>query len=235
MSTEKGEAPEFDSFADNYSEALHQGLSLTGETQEYFAAERIRLLARRLEAAGRKTSRVLDFGCGQGHSTSLLRSALNAQHAVGADVSLRLLDVARNTSTDAAVSYTDTAGLPDIDPFDCVYMSGVLHHVPVIDRPAVLKQVYDCLNPGGIFALCENNPWNPGTRFVMNKIPFDRDAKTLTIPESRALLRAAGFSILGTNSHFFFPRALRLLRPLESFLSPTFLGGQYMVLAIRGA
>jgi hypothetical protein len=86
------------------------------------------------------------------------------------------------------------------------------------------------LRPGAIFAFWENNPWNPGTRYVMRRVPFDRDAVTLSPPEARRWLRSAGFEILRTDFLFIFPRPLRWLRRLEPILSRAPLGGQYQVL-----
>jgi hypothetical protein len=54
--------------------------------------------------------------------------------------------------------------------------------------------------PEALSAL-ENNPWNPGTRYVMSRIPFDRDAIPLTPSAARHLLKRAalrpanGFSV----------------------------------------
>ncbi len=76
----------------------------------------------------------------------------------------------------------------------------------------------------------ENNPWNPGTRYVMSRIPFDRDAVTLTPREARALVRANGFDIVDTTFLFIFPRALRWLRALEPPLARLPFGAQYQVL-----
>jgi len=112
-------------------------------------------------------------------------------------------------------------------------MNGVLHHVRPQERLATLESVFNALRPGGLFALWENNPWNPGTRFVMSRIEFDRDAIMLSITESHSLLQKSGFTLLGTDTAFFFPRMLGALRSLEKFLSPTRLGGQYMILAAR--
>jgi hypothetical protein len=85
--------------------------------------------------------------------------------------------------------------------------------------------------PGGVFALWENNPWNPGTRYIMSRVPFDKDAITMTPPETRRLLRATGFEIVRTDFLFVFPHLLRVLRPLERLLARLPLGGQYLVLA----
>src|SRR5262245_44355393 len=79
---------------------------------------------------------------------------------------------------------------------DLVYCNGVFHHIPVGRRAAVIDYIYRSLRPGGLFSLWENNPWNPGTRYVMSRIPFDRDAIMLTAPETRRLLVAGRFEIL---------------------------------------
>ena len=64
---------------------------------------------------------------------------------------------------------------------------------------AAIDYVLRSLRPGGLFAFWENNPWNPGTRYVMSRIPFDRDAITLSPLEARQLLRVGGFEILRTD------------------------------------
>jgi hypothetical protein len=81
-----------------------------------------------------------------------------------------------------------------------------------------------------LFALWENNPWNPGTRFAMRRISFDKDAVTLSPPQARRLVQTAEFQILRTDFLFIFPRLLRWLRPLESLLSRLPFGGQYEIL-----
>jgi hypothetical protein len=95
---------------------------------------------------------------------------------------------------------------------------------------SAVDYILRCLRPGGLFALWENNPWNPGTRYVMSRIPFDRDAVTITPPQATKLLRARGFQILGVNYLFFFPRFLKSLRFLEPYASRIPMGAQYQVL-----
>ena len=82
-------------------------------------------------------------------------------------------------------------------------------------------------------ALWENNPWNPGTRYVMSRIPFDRDANLVWPHQARRMLREAGLRVLRSDYLFIFPRWLKRLRFLESFLSGFPLGAQYQVLAVK--
>ncbi|HSU94077.1 MAG TPA: class I SAM-dependent methyltransferase [Gemmatimonadaceae bacterium] len=221
---------EFDEYAGNYDEALAMGLSITGETKEYYASARVRWLARRLAAAKWPVRTVLDFGCGTGSGVPFLFDGLDAKLVHGVDVSAASLETAR------AMHGRDGATFAMIDEpigpaFDLAFCNGVFHHIPVDQREAAASYVYEALVPGGVFALWENNPWNPGTRYIMSRVPFDKDAITMTPPETRRLLRVAGFEIVRTDFLFVFPHLLRVLRPLERPLAPLPLGGQYLVLA----
>jgi len=63
---------EFDEYAGNYDEALARGLSVTGESKEYYASARVRWLARRLAAEKWSVRSVLDFCCGTGSGVPYL-------------------------------------------------------------------------------------------------------------------------------------------------------------------
>ena len=92
------------------------------------------------------------------------------------------------------------------------------------------------LSPGGFFGLFENNPWNPGTRLVMSRIPFDRGARTLSPRSARALLSSCGFRSIGRTRYlFFFPGPLRWLRFTEPHLRRAPLGAQYWLLGQKSA
>ena len=112
-----------------------------------------------------------------------------------------------------------------------MYCNEVFHHIPSHERLAIVDYVYRSLRPGGLFAIWENNPWNPGARYVKSRIPFDRDAAMLTPAETRCMLRAGCFKILRTDFLFIFPRMLFWLRGIEPFVSRLPLGAQYQVLA----
>lgn len=228
--------PEFDAFADRYDEALQRGLDASGESKEYFAEGRARWTRRQLDALGRPAGRVLDFGCGTGSATPYLLGALGAREVVGSDTSLASLEVARRSfggRGSAPARFVAPADVAALGPFDTAFCNGVFHHIPLAERAGAVAAVHDALAPGGLFAFWENNPWNPGTRWVMSRIEFDRDAITLSPPEARRLLRAGGFEVLRTDSLFWFPRLLAALRPLEPLLAGIPLGGQYLVLCRR--
>jgi hypothetical protein len=77
----------------------------------------------------------------------------------------------------------------------------------------------------------ENNPWSPAARFVMSRIPFDRDAVMVWPGEARRLASLAGLSVVRTDYAFVFPNVLRFLRRIEPSLSGFPLGAQYQVLS----
>ncbi len=219
----------FDAFAESYDQDLQRALSASGEGKEYFARGRVEWLMRRL--AGRRVhpQSVLDFGCGTGATTQLLQS-MGVARQFGVDPSERSIQVAREMHPELKGCFSTLAEFKPAGEFALAYTNGVFHHIPPAERLASARYVWEALAPGGYFGFWENNPWNPGTRHVMSNCVFDHDAITLTPPESRKLLRSAGFEILECTFLFIFPRVLRGFRFLEPALSSLPLGGQYMVL-----
>jgi SAM-dependent methyltransferase len=220
----------FDEYADGYDAALTQGLSVSGEDKHYFARGRMAWLADCLRQLHEQPKSVLDFGCGTGSSAPLFIDLLGAASVIGLDTSQKSLDVAQRTCSLEHVQFLLFSQYQPNEQMDLAFCNGVFHHIPRNDRAAAVNFIYRALRPGGLFAFWENNPYNPGTRYVMSRIPFDRDAVTLTPAEARRLLRASGFAILRTDFLFIFPRVLRWFRGLESLVSRLPLGAQYQVL-----
>jgi SAM-dependent methyltransferase len=216
---------------EEYDAMLARGLRLTGEDKHYFIRGRLALL-RALLPAGPGPTRILDFGCGTGDSTAALAEAFPAARVTGVDTSRRALDHAARTHGGERVGFGAVADLDAHGAFDLCFVNGVFHHIPPASRPRALACIRAALRPDGLLALFENNPWNPGTRLVMRRIPFDRDARTISPRAARALLRGHGFRPAGPRRHlFFFPAALAALRRFEPLLRWLPLGGQYLVLA----
>jgi SAM-dependent methyltransferase len=221
---------EFDRFADNYDECLNDALAASGETKEFFAQARVEWLARCLKEYGQPARSVLDYGCGTGDTTAFLRQFLGCESVVGLDVSTQSLERARVRHGTQCRFLTFAEYTPD-GLVDAVYCNGVFHHIPPAERADAVRYIGKCLRPGGVFGLWENNPWNPGTQYVMHRCEFDRDAMKIAPPEAALLLRGGGFEILRTDYRFFFPRMLKRMRPVESLLTKIPLGGQYQVFA----
>jgi len=221
----------FDEFASKYEAALQQGLSATGESKDYFAHGRVQYLKRHLARLDARPAQILDFGCGTGTSVPLLLALPGAAKVTGVDVSEESLKLAaRDFNSAGNAAFATFEQLPPAANIDLAFCNGVFHHIPLPDRAGSMKYIFDSLRPGGIFAFWENNPWNPGTRLVMSRIPFDRDAVTLSPPESRRLAKSAGFEVLFTRFIFFFPKSLGWMRWMEPAMDRIPLGGQYIVL-----
>jgi len=223
---------DFDEYASTYDAALARGLAVSGENREYFARERVAWLARRLGELGVHPRSVLDFGCGTGSAIPFLREVLAAEEILGIDDSAASLEVA-DQSRASGVRFMLREEFQPKGSFDLVFCNGVFHHVPPTERPAVVETIRRALRPGGLFALWDNNPWNPGARYVMSRIAFDRDAVLISCRESCSLLQHGGFAVLYTDFLFVFPRPLRWLRRFEPRLVSLPIGAQYQVLSRR--
>ena len=233
-----GQAPgtDFDDYAADYDAALARGVAVSGESKDYFAQGRVSL------ARGMPGSPVVHAPRG---------ARLRVRHGIGRAVSRRAawnrVDPGRrrvgtvDRAGAAAAGVDDPARFalateyrPDAS-FDLAFCNGVFHHIPPADRGGAVDYVKRALRPGGLFAFWENNPWNPGARYVMSRIPFDRDAIMISSLEAQRLLRSAGFEIVRTDFQFLFPRALKALRGLEPAAARLPLGAQYQVLVRKPA
>lgn len=219
---------DFDAHAQNYEELLNDGLAVSGERGDFFLEGRVSWLKTRLKGLGVRVQHVLDYGCGTGMAAPVLRRELGVRSIRGIDASAAEIAVARRNNPDDHF-FASTESIPAAE-HDLVYCNGVFHHIPPAERSGVVRAIHAAIRPGGLFALWENNPWNPGTRLVMSRIPFDRDAVTLSGPESCRMLRSGGFEIVHHDFLFIFPRALRALRRFEPYLSRYPIGAQYLVL-----
>lgn len=212
-----------------YEGLLSQGIRLSGEDLHYFAAGRIGDLKKRL--GERPVRRILDFGCGFGHGTAHLAEAFPDAEVTGVDTAEKALEGARERYGGQSIRFANLSGFVPSGAFDLCYVNGVFHHIERAKRPEALRLIRDALGPGGHLALFENNPWNPGARLVMGRIPFDRQAILVSPVEARRLVREAGFRVEGrVRSLFYFPKALRRLRFLEPALAGLPMGAQYYVL-----
>jgi SAM-dependent methyltransferase len=214
--------------AAEYEAMLNQGISLSGESQEFFIFGRIQDMRSQIPPNPR---RILDFGCGTGKSCAHLSDVFPGANVVGADLSEDALRHAKSSFGSNRVTFANIADLPQLERFDLCYINGVFHHILPDERQQALMRIRELLAPGAYLALFENNPWNPGTRMVMHRIPFDRDAIPLSYLEARQRIQAAGFKVCGTRFLFYMPKSLAPLRFIEPLFVKVPLGAQYYVLA----
>lgn len=105
-----------------------------------------------------KGKRVLDLGCGYGwHCIYAIEQG--AESAVGIDISEKMLEMAREKTGTANVSY-ECCAIEDIDfqedSFDIVLSSLAMHYVESFEN--VVKKVRKILKPGGVFVYSVEHP-----------------------------------------------------------------------------
>lgn len=98
--------------------------------------------------------RVLDLGCGDGKVMAMIGGP-----GVGVDFSPPMLERARvrfHADDIEVVEHNLDAPLPDLGTFDVVVSAFAIHHCPHDRKRALYKEVFDLLEPGGIFANLEH-------------------------------------------------------------------------------
>jgi 2-polyprenyl-3-methyl-5-hydroxy-6-metoxy-1,4-benzoquinol methylase len=216
----------FDHFSNNYKKLLDRSTALSGEDAEYFSEYKARYVARTVGAAFR--GKILDYGCGVGLLSVLLKRRLPNATIHGYDVSAESVKMIPAGLTSEGVFSSDISRLHC--DYQVAIISNVMHHVPPKDRQQTISEIANRLNPHGRLVLFEHNPLNPLTQWVVKHCPFDDDAILLPPREARKYMSAAKLAVERRDYVVFFPRMLSLLRPLEPILGWLPAGGQYAMI-----
>jgi len=107
--------------------------------------------------------------------------------------------------------------------------ANVYHHISPDERAASLTLCRDLILDDGAIFLFEHNPYNPLTRYIFNRCPFDINASMLSLSSSIALAKMCRLSSLRYGYTLFFPKQLSFLRFLEPHLRWLPLGAQYYI------
>jgi SAM-dependent methyltransferase len=137
-----------------------------------------------LEPAQFAGKRVLDFGCGAGASTLVLKRLLPPCELVGVELEERLLKLARLRAEHfggGAVRFLaspDGVSLPEgLGQFDYVIFSAVFEHLLPDERPIVLSLIWRHMKPGAVLLLNQTphrySPFEMHTTFlpIINYLP----------------------------------------------------------------
>lgn len=217
--------PEFDQYAEQYDrilgETIPEGLNEDG----YFAEYKIALMAMLMR--DKNPARILDFGCGAGRSLPYIDQHFPNAELWGYDVSPASLKIAAQRAPRANF-FSDWAEVSEIR-FDIIIAANVFHHIPPAQRRQALKQCHHALAEQGQTFLFEHNPYNPATRWIFERCPFDADAEMLSLKTALGLANQAGFNSEQHGYTLFFPRPLAFLRPIEPWLKRLPLGAQYYI------
>lgn len=221
---------EFNISKADYEKQLMRGVCLSGQSREHFIRWRIRLIKHLLKESPK---RILDFGCGEGASYPFLKEAFPEALVEGYEPSGELVSVAKALYGRQGALFMSKLEKINTNQYDLVYTNGVFHHIKPEDRAEILKKIRKALTSKGILAFWENNPWHLGTRIVMSRIPFDRDAQTISPACGESLLKGHGFKILKKISAFHFPYLEKLPFKFYKNLIHNSLGAQYLLLCYK--
>lgn len=219
---------DFDKYADNYEELLNSSLRPFGETDDYFNLYKLNCLKRWAYDSDREI-KILDFGCGIGKLSKLLAQAYPKSAVYGYDVSSKSIVYAR-TQQGYLKSLAFGSRLSDAGAYDLIVVSNVFYHIKRKDRMETLLRLTDLLKLDGILAIIEHNPFNPLTVHTVKRCPIDRDADLLSMERFIRLAKDCGLGVQVKRYIVFFPKLLKTLRNLESYLGFLPLGAQYFAI-----
>lgn len=229
---------EFDKFAKEYRE-LHQGvIGASGESVEFFAEYKVIDTVERIKEYGLPQNlSILDFGSGIGGSVPYFLKHLPQCQLTCLDVSRKSLDIGTGRfKGKARFVHFDGQRIPlDDNSFHAVFTACVFHHIPHESHEKLVKEIRRILQPGGIFIAFEHNPYNFLTVRAVDACPFDENAVLIHGRNFRSLLQKTGFVGGVLRYRIFFPGSLKVLRPMERFMTWIPLGAQYYVSAQKSA
>ncbi|WP_301100471.1 class I SAM-dependent methyltransferase [Propionivibrio sp.] len=154
-------------------------------------------LQRLMPSGNRRYRRVLDVGCGFGHSFAQLAKRFSPDTIIGLDADPGLIERAGAAATECSSAVrlhsanASCMELPDAE-FDLVFCHQTFHHI--IEQDAAMAEFFRILKPGGILLFAES------TRRYIHSLPirllFRHPMEVQkTAEEYLAIIRSAGFDL----------------------------------------
>ena len=142
-------------------------------------------------------AKVLDVGCGFGHSFNELAQRFGPELLVGLDADPHLQqragEAAQECTAKVSLHSANAArtGLPDAG-FDLVFCHQTFHHI--VDQQAAMAEFFRVLKPGGVLLFAESTK-----RYITSlpiRVLFRHPMEVQkTAPEYLAIIRGAGFDL----------------------------------------
>jgi ubiquinone/menaquinone biosynthesis C-methylase UbiE len=164
-----------------------------------------------LEFIPRTTRHILDLGTGDGRLLSLVHQQHPNTDAVALDFSPAMLEAAgrrfAGESSIRVIAHNLDEPLPALGNFDAVISSFAIHHLVDERKRALYAEIYNLLNPGGVFCNLEHVA-SPSPRLhqeFLERIGFtveteDPSNKLLDVETQLGWLREIGF--VDVDSHW---------------------------------
>jgi len=231
MNTEK-ETPDvtFDTFAENYNAVHRKNLGVFGKDIDVFARYKVQLTAKLLSFSPKT---IFEFGCGIGKNLPFFRQLFPNALLYCSDISdLSLQKASENLPGLICFNSSLPEALaPFSETFDLVFLSCVLHHIPLQERQTWVNALARTVRPGGCLIIFEHNPWNPATRYLVSTCPFDKGVSLVRPKHCFQFLKQSGLQVDRIRYTLIFPWRNSAFVAVEAFLDRIPLGGQYCVLA----
>ncbi|MDB5821449.1 MAG: SAM-dependent methyltransferase protein [Herminiimonas sp.] len=155
-------------------------------------------LARLLGSEARQSyDVVLDVGCGQGKSFSILSRRFKPRRLIGLDADRKILEVARARSINDKVAVDLLPGsgsaipLPD-KSVDLLFCHQTFHHL--IDHEGAISEFHRVLKPGGVLLFAESTKAYIHSWMIRLLFRHPMEVQK-TADEYLALIRRAGFDV----------------------------------------
>jgi len=145
---------------------------------------------------------ILDVGCATGRLLSSLASA-GVQNLAGTDIAPKIIELAeknlkeKGINADLRISDAENVLPWEINTFDAVTMTGVLHHF--LKPLLALKEIYRVLKKNGKLIIIEPSFFAPLRKTVniyLGYFTHEGDCRFYSLHQAEELLRGCGFSII---------------------------------------
>jgi len=225
----KSKKVDFDKYAEDYENILKKDLVFFESENSYFSEYKVKITRKVIPD---EPAEILEFGCGTGRNLKYLREYFPASKLEGCDISQKSLDISADSNKKTELFLIDGNFTKNrTNRYDLIFISNVYHHIKPEERKSTTGKIADLLKHGGKIMIFEHNPYNLLTRYIVDRCPFDEDAVLLKPKELKNLLKENTFCIKQFKYTLFFPRILKIFRPIESFIGFIPAGGQYYILA----
>jgi len=220
----------FDNIALSYDKELKDSLGkFCNEDISLFAEYKVKIIKKKLF---KEPARILEFGCGIGRNNIYMKKWLPESNIFGCDISEKSLEIARETNL--TVLYDIILKPEDLlerykEPFDCIFISNVFHHIPFNEHQIWIDALYQILSKNGNIFIFEHNPYNPITKRIFNTSEIDKGCTMLKPSYCYDLLERANFTKIKREFTLFFIWRNNFFEFLERKFHWLPLGAQYYI------
>jgi 2-polyprenyl-3-methyl-5-hydroxy-6-metoxy-1,4-benzoquinol methylase len=233
MNNKRNEIIDGDNYADGLNDNVTRAMGLFGGYRSasiLYKKEYVNAIISRFSF---RINTVLDFGCGTGLYTKLLKEIFPHADIYGCDVSGEAIKIAKNDVPgcrfDQIIDKSDLAGKYG-RKFDLVFINCVLHHIPHDEHISWLRALKSTIRNGGVgIIIFEMNPYNPLVQIMQKKNKVMEEHAVLLKPGyCKAMMNEIFGNATGTYT-FLFPWRKMIFKKIEHLCGRLPFGAQYYV------